>query len=54
MRPNPKAHSALAASPFAFAPGDATTISGNFEALFGFLAVNFINRPGPPGAVKRP
>jgi apyrase len=30
------------ASPFLFAPADATTISGNLEGLFGFLAVNFI------------
>ena len=30
------------ASPFLFDPADATTISGNLEGLFGFLAVNFI------------
>lgn len=30
------------ASPFLFSPADATTISGNLEGLFGFLAVNFI------------
>ena len=29
-------------SPFLFDPSDATTISGNLEGLFGFLAVNFI------------
>ncbi len=30
------------ASPFLFDRADATTISGNLEGLFGFLAVNFI------------
>ena len=40
-----------ATSPFLFAaPTDATTISGNLEGLFGFLAVNFILSQHADGA----